>query len=196
MLSLPVNFLLCSFELPHSTTMSPCLLFVSQMSLPVRFQLFFLAFLLFFPIHQVPVIAFQNPGHLLSKRFLTACLFQFPPSYVWLYFLCFFLFYHERHFAYHHTVLPCDALIQYYFTILHFLQVPPSAHHIIYLGTFSATFVHYPVLFFLLEISVDNRQIHPFRKIYNHRSFLISRSSTVPPDYFLIPYVSFAHMSI
>ena len=51
--SLPLSFLLCSLELPHSTTMSPCLLFVSQMSLPVQFQLFFLAFLLFCPTHQV-----------------------------------------------------------------------------------------------------------------------------------------------
>ena len=32
---------------------SPCLLFVSQMSLPVQFQLFFLAFLPFCPTHQV-----------------------------------------------------------------------------------------------------------------------------------------------
>ena len=46
-------FILCSFELPHSTTISPCILFVSQMSLPVQFQLFFLAFLPFFPTHQV-----------------------------------------------------------------------------------------------------------------------------------------------
>ena len=46
-------FFLCSPELPHSTTMSPCLLFVSQMSLPVQFQLFFLTFLLFCPSHQV-----------------------------------------------------------------------------------------------------------------------------------------------
>ena len=53
MLSLPLSFLLCSPKLPHSTTMSPCLLFVSQMSLPVQFQLFFLAFLLFCPTHQV-----------------------------------------------------------------------------------------------------------------------------------------------
>ena len=45
--------LLCSFELPHSTTMSPCLLFISQMSLPVQYQLFFLAFLPFCPTHQV-----------------------------------------------------------------------------------------------------------------------------------------------
>ena len=53
MLSLPLSFLLCSFEFPHSTTMSPCLLLVSQMSLPAQFQLFFLAFLLFYPTHQV-----------------------------------------------------------------------------------------------------------------------------------------------
>ena len=46
-------FSLCSPELPHFTTMSPCLLFVSQMSLPVQFQLFFLAFLPFCPTHQV-----------------------------------------------------------------------------------------------------------------------------------------------
>ena len=49
----PLSFLLCSFELPHSTTISPCLLFVSQVSFPARFQLFFVAFLLFCPTHQV-----------------------------------------------------------------------------------------------------------------------------------------------
>ena len=89
MLSLPLSFLLCSPKLSHSTTMSPCLLFVSQMSLPAQFQLFFLAFLLFCPTHQVLILASQNPGHLLSKCFLTACLLQFSPSYLWLYFLCF-----------------------------------------------------------------------------------------------------------
>ena len=110
----------------------------------------------------------QNSGHLLSKRFLTVCLFQFPPLYLWLYFLCFFLFHHKSHFAYHNMVLLCDALIHYYLTIAHFLQVPPSAHHIIYLDTFSATFIHHPVFIFLLEISIDNYQIHPFPKIHNH----------------------------
>ena len=151
MLSLPLSFLLCSPELPHSTTMSPRLLFISQMSLPVQFELLFLAFLLFYTTHLVTILASQNPGHLLSKRFLTACLLQFPPSYLWLYFLCFFLFHHKSHFAYHHTVLLCDILIHYYLTIAHFLQFPPSAHHIIYLGTFSATFIRHPVFisFFL-----------------------------------------------
>ena len=42
-------------------------------------------------------------------------------SYLWLYFFCFLLFHHESHFAYHHTVLLCDALIYYYLTITHFL---------------------------------------------------------------------------
>ena len=41
-------------------------------------------------------------------------------SYLWLYFFCFFLFHHESHFAYHHTVLLCDALIYYYLAITHF----------------------------------------------------------------------------
>ena len=156
MLSLPLSFLLCSSVLPHYTTMSSCLLFVSQMSLPVQFQLFFLAFVLFGPTHQVTILALHNPGHLLSKRFLTAFLLQFPPSYLLLYFLCFFLFHHKSHFSYHHTVLLCDTLIQYYLTIAHFLQVPPSAHHIIYLGTFSSTLIRHPVFIFLLEISINN----------------------------------------
>ena len=82
MLSLPLFFLLSSPELPHSTTMSPYLLFVSQMLLPAQFQLLFLAFLLFFPTHQVPILASQSPAHFLSKRFLTACLLQLPPSYL------------------------------------------------------------------------------------------------------------------
>ena len=160
MLSLPLFFfyVLLNFLIPRSC-------------LPVSFSFpkshsqhsfsCFLAFPLFCPNH-------QSPGHLLSKRFLTACLLQFPPSYLWVYFLCFFLFHHKSHFAYHHTVLFCDTLIHYYLTIAHFLQVPPSAHHIIYLGTFSSTFIRHPVLIFLLEISVDNRQIHPFSEIHNH----------------------------
>ena len=40
---------------------------------------------------------------------------------------------------------------------------------------------------FLLQISVDNRQIHSLRKIHNQRYFLISCSSAVPPHYFLVP---------
>ena len=50
------------------------------------------------------------------------------------------------------------------------------------LGYFFATFIRHPVFVFL-EISVDNSQIHPLNKIHNHRSFLISCSSTVPPHY-------------
>ena len=168
MLSLPLSFLLSSPELPHFTTMSPFLLFVSQMSFSAQFQLHFLAFLLFFAIHQVTHPCLPKSGHLLSKRFLTACLLQFPPSYLWLHFLCFFPFHQKSHFAYHHTVLLCNALIHYYLTIAHFLHVPFSAHHIIYLGTFSATFIRHPVFIFLLEINVDNRQIHPFPKIHYH----------------------------
>ena len=84
-------------------------------------------------------------------------------------------------------MLLCDALIHYYLTIAHLLQVPPSAHHIIYLITFSATFIRHPVFVLLLEISVDNGQIHLLCKIFNHRSFLISRSSIAPFHYFLIP---------
>ena len=95
-----------------------------------------------------------------------------------------------------HTVLLCDTLIHYYLTIAHFLQVPPSAHRIIYLGTFSATVICHPVFILFLEKRIDNRQIHSFPKIHNHLSFLISSSNTIPPHYFLIPYVSFAHMSI
>ena len=132
--------------------MSLCLLFVSQMSLPVQFQLFFLAFPLFYSTHQVTILASQNPGHLLFKRFLTTCLLQFSISYLWLYFLYFFLFHHKSYFAYHHTVLLCNARIRYYLTIAHFLYVSPSTNHIIYFGTFSATFIRHPVFVFLLEI--------------------------------------------
>ena len=163
---------------------------------PSTFQLFFLAFPLFCPTYQILLLAFQCPGHLLSKCFLTACLLQFPPSYLWLYFLCSFIFDHKSHFAYHHTVLLCDTLIHYYLTIAYFLQVPPSAHHIIYLGTFTTTFIRHPVFIFFLEISVDNCQIlfsqNPQSLILPYFLF----HSTVPPHFFLIPYVSFAHMSI
>ena len=168
MLSLALFFLLCSPVLPYSTTMSPCLLFISQMSLPVQFQLFFLAFPLFYALISNPFFASQNPGHFLSKRFLTACLLQFPLSYLWIYFLCFFLFHYESHFAYHHMVLLCNAVIRHYLKIAHFFQIPPSAHHIIHLGTFFATFIRRPVFMFLLEISVNNRQMHSLGKIHNH----------------------------
>ena len=88
-------------------------------------------------------------------------------------------------------VLLCDALIHHYLTIAHFLHVPPSAHHIIYLVTFSATFIP-PLVFVFLEISVDNRQIHPFCKIHNHRSFLFQH---VLPHLlrFLCPHVHSTH---
>ena len=91
----------------------------------------------------------KNLDHLLSKRFLTACLSQFPRLYLWLYFLCFFLFHHKGHFANHHTVLLFNALICYYLAITHFLQVLSSAHHMIYLGTFSDFFLQISI--FLLK---------------------------------------------
>ena len=53
MVSSILSFLLCSPELSHSTTMSSCLLCVSQMSLLAQFQLFYLAFLLFYITYQV-----------------------------------------------------------------------------------------------------------------------------------------------
>ena len=90
----------------------------------------------FVPVIRYPIHASQNPGHFLSKRFLTACILHFPPLYLWLYFLCLFLFHHETHFAYYLMVLLCNALTHHYLTIAHFLQVSPSAHHIIYLGYF------------------------------------------------------------
>ena len=48
MFSCTSSFLICSPVL-----LSPYLLFVSQISLPAQFQLFLLAFLLFYPTHQV-----------------------------------------------------------------------------------------------------------------------------------------------
>ena len=63
MLSSPFSFLLCSPVLPHSTTMSPYLLFISQISLPAQSQLFFFfIFPLFCPTHQVAHPHLQNPG--------------------------------------------------------------------------------------------------------------------------------------
>ena len=100
MLSLPLSFLLCFPELPHSTTMSPCLLFVSQMSLSVQCQLFFLAFSLFCPTDQV-----TRP---LPPRILL--FFSFHHRIFGFTFSAFFLFHHKSHFAYHHTVLLCDTL--------------------------------------------------------------------------------------
>ena len=90
------------------------------------------------------------------------------------------LFHYESHFAYHHTVLFCDTIIHYYLTIAHFFQVLPFAHHITYLGTFSTTFICYPVFVFFLEISVDNRQIYPLGKIHNHRSLFLIPALYLP----------------
>ena len=132
-LFLPLSFLLCCPVLPHLTTMFPYLLFVSQLlhrsNCPSQhsFSCFF-AFPLFCSTYQIAHHASQNSGHLLSKRSLTTCLIHFPPSYLWFYFHCFSLFHHENHFAYHHTVLLCNALIHHYPTIAHILQGPPYLH--------------------------------------------------------------------
>ena len=186
MLSSPLSFLLCSPELPHSTTMSPCLLFVFQMSLPVQFQLFFLTFLPFCPTHQVTHPCLPKSWSPLVET-LPDSLSPSVSTIVSLALLSMLFFHHNRHFVCHPTMLLRDALIHYYLTIAHFLQVPP-AHHIIYLATFFATFIRHPVFIFLLEISVDNCQIHSFPKLHNLGSFPISCSSRVFPHYFLIPY--------
>ena len=121
---LPLSFLLCSPELPHSTTMSPCLLFVSQMSLPVQFQLFCLT-------HQETHPCLPESWSTLRCCFVT-----------------------------HSFTITLQSHISF--------KVLPSAHHIIYLGTFSSTLICHLVFIFFLEINIDNRQIHPFLKIHNH----------------------------
>ena len=79
-----------------------------------------------------------------------------------------------------HTTIRC-CFATHSFTIalqshvfFKFLLLLPYAHYIIYLGTFSATFIRHPVFVFLLEISVENRQIH-------------SPSTTINPSLFLVP---------
>ena len=42
----------------------------------------------------------------------------------------------------------------------HFLQVPPSTHHIIYLGTFIATLLRHPVFIFLLNTYFKKKDKH------------------------------------
>ena len=115
MLSSHLSFILCSLELPHSTTVSPCLLFVSQMSFPVQFQLFFLAFLLFCPTHSVTHPCLPESWSHLVKRFLTIFLLQFPPSYFWAYFLCFFFF--TIRFILHTTIRCCFAIHSFTITL-------------------------------------------------------------------------------
>ena len=111
-----LNFVIPPPCLPVSFSFSKC---HSQYS----FSCFSSYFCYFVPLMRQHILASQNPGHFLSKRFLTACLFQFPPSYLWLYFLCFFIFHHKSHFAYHHMVGLCDTLIHYYLTIILFFQL-------------------------------------------------------------------------
>ena len=84
----------------------------------------------------------------INRHLLTACLLQFPPSYLWLYFLRLLVFHHESHFAYHHMVLFCDALIHYYLSIAHFFQIPPSAHYITMNHQFPFFLLSYWALFF------------------------------------------------
>ena len=72
-------------------------------------------------------------------------------------------------------MLFCNALIHPNYNHT-FFQVPPSAHHIIYLGTFFATFICHSVFVFLLEISVDNCQ-----------TILFTKSTTIHPSSFLVP---------
>ena len=135
------------------------------------------------------MLASQNPGHLLSKRFLTTCLLQFPPSYLWLYFFCFFFF---TMIAILRTTIRCcfathaftnnlqseisfNSFCTSQMLLLHFPN-PPSALHIIYLGTFSATFICHPVFIFLLKISVEIA-----------KSILFGKSTTIDPSLFLVP---------
>ena len=139
--------LFCTSSFYHHVSLS---LFCFPNVSPSTVLAVFLAFPLFYSSRQVtnPCIP-ESWSKRLFKRFLTACLLQFPPPYLWLYFLRLFLFHQNSHFAYHNTVLLCDALIYHYLTIAHFLQVHSSAHHIIYLGISSVTFVGHPVLSFL-----------------------------------------------
>ena len=51
--------------------------------------------------------------------------------------------------------------------------------YVIYI--YNIQFIGHSVFVFLLEISIDNCQTYPLGKIHNHRSFLISCSSTIPP---------------
>ena len=153
-------YALLNFLIPPPCPLSP---FRFPNITPSTVSTAFLAFLLFCPTHQVTHPHLPNSWSPLSR--LTPSVSTIV-SLALLFLL--FLFHHKSHFAYYHTVLLCDAFIHYYLTIAHFLQVSPSAHHIIYLGTFSATCISHHAFIFILEISIDNCQIHPFPKIHNH----------------------------
>ena len=88
MLSSPLFYALLYFLIP------PTCLLISFSFPKCPSQHSFSCFLhfCFVPFTRKPIFISQNPGHLLSKCFLTACLLHFPPSYLWLYFFCFFSF--------------------------------------------------------------------------------------------------------
>ena len=52
----------------------------------------------------------------------------------------------------------------------HFLQVPPSAHHIIYLGTFITTLLRHPVFIFLFNTYFKKKDKHRVTYKSGHKS--------------------------
>ena len=68
-----------------------------------------------------------------------------------------------------------------------------TLHRLIYLCTFSTTFIRHPLFIFLLEISIDNRQI-PKSKIQK----LFPKSTTIDPFLFLVsaPYLPIISSSL
>ena len=88
---------------------------------------------------------------------------------------------------------PYGAALRHTHSSLPYNRIFPSGSFICTLNNlleyfFLHFFTSFPVFVVFLEISVDNRQIHPLCKIRNYLYFLISRSNTVPPHYFFIPY--------
>ena len=152
-----------------------CLLCLTLFFLCTSFYYFHL---LFYPMLSSPpsfILCSSELPHFTTMSFYLRFVFQMSlPAQFQLFFLAF------PPFSSTHQVtdsrLQNSCSLPFQLTIAHFLQVSPSAHHIVYLGTF----IRHPVFVFLLEISVNNRQIYPLRKIPNHASLLLVLAPHLP----------------
>ena len=158
----------CISSFHHHVSLSP--FWFPKCHSQYSFSCFSQYFRCFVPLIRQPILASQNPGYLLSKRFLTPYLLQFPPSYLWLYSAFFFF---TMRAILHSTIRCCFGRT---YSPLPYNRTFPSSFSFCtsynLLGYFFRHFYKSPCVLFLLEISADNRQIHLLGKIHNIDSSL------------------------
>ena len=80
----------------------------------------------------------------LSKRFFIACLLQFSPSYIWVYFLCLFFFTIRA--IFHSTLRCCFATHSFTITLQLHISFRSLLLHITYSNLFGCFFRHFYTL--------------------------------------------------